>query len=56
MSTRVIQTTLLREVVKADPEFWEKRRKHLEYDWGADRKFYGNPDKRGAYAPEPEEE
>ena len=44
-------TTLLREVIKADPDFYRDKRKQPEYEFSK-RIFYADPEKRGAYADE----
>lgn len=53
--TRSVQTNLLREVVKTDPDFYRDKARQVEYEFSNGRNFYGNPAKRGAYTPEEED-
>lgn len=48
------KTDLLREVVRADPDYWKDKTNEVEYVFGNNRVFKGNSAKRGPYAPPPE--
>lgn len=52
MGTRTTKSDMLREVVRADPEFHKTKTKEEEYKFSNGKVFTGNPSKRGAYAPE----
>lgn len=49
-------TDLLSEVIRAEPEFYRDKIRQPEYEFGKGRVFTGNPEKRGAYAPQLEED
>ena len=37
-------------VAKSEPDFEARKRKQPEYEFSNGKVFYGNPEKRGAYA------
>lgn len=49
------KTDFLREVVKADPDYYRDKLRQPEYEFSNGRKFVGNPAKRGPYAPQEEQ-
>lgn len=51
-ATKSVNRTYASLVRQADPNFEADKRNQVEYEFSNDRKFTGNPARRGAYAPE----
>lgn len=48
--TKTIKSDLLREVVRADPDYYRSKTNQEEYRFSNGKVFTGNPAKRGPYA------
>jgi hypothetical protein len=49
-TSRVKTTDLLREIVKADPNWNADKRREVEYEFSNGRRFVADPARRGPYA------